>query len=306
MGKDGAVFADGRYILGWKKGLPFISINGEEYRLTCHPYEPCLYVTDRSGRMTAVHNAFDPSSVLDRFADGDTVTSITGTEYDASDFCEMVENAARFRDIQIDEAEKVFRGRSKKKKTSHDKKEEKAEAKFQAASDTPLPVEGEFFETDPAYRLIEEYPDCVVDFCLVKNSHAKTGYNAHRLALVRACGKLFTDDGGDAIWRFDAGKADAKRIGADELFAAASKDGPLNFRKAFLDPPYANGYTDSDFDKITKALFPKGTDALEVYEWTTGWSDYFDEGREWWGTLCLTVYDEKLDRFVVITASATD
>ena len=36
------------------------------------------------------------------------------------------------------------------------------------------------------------------------------------------------------------------------------------------------------------------------------WSDYFDEGREWWGALCLTVYDETLGRFAVIMASATD
>ena len=43
-----------------------------------------------------------------------------------------------------------------------------------------------------------------------------------------------------------------------------------------------------------------------MYEWTTDWSDYFDEGREWWGTLCLTVYDKTLGRFAVILASATD
>lgn len=57
---------------------------------------------------------------------------------------------------------------------------------------------------------------------------------------------------------------------------------------------------------MNAALFPNGTDQLEVYEWTTDWSDYFDEGHEWWGTLCLTVYDKSLDRFVVIMASATD
>ena len=34
--------------------------------------------------------------------------------------------------------------------------------------------------------------------------------------------------------------------------------------------------------------------------------EYFDEGHEWWGALCLTVYDKTLDRFVVIMASATD
>ena len=77
-------------------------------------------------------------------------------------------------------------------------------------------------------------------------------------------------------------------------------------RGAFLHPPHGVRYTDADFDRVNAALFPKGTDALEVYRWTTDWSEYFDDGREWWGTLCLTVYDKKPDRFVVILASATD
>ncbi len=305
MKKDGAVFTDGRYILGWENGLPFININGEEYLLTCHPYEPCLYITDNDGGMTAVHNAFDPSCVLESFADGDTVTSITGREYDASDFCEMVEYASGLRDIQIDDAEKVFRGRSKKKNPGQNKKEEKAEAEAPAGSESTLPVDGEILSNDPAYALIAEYPDSDVDFCLVKIRHAEPGYYAHREALVRACVELFTDDG-EEIWRYDVGKAEAKRIGADELFSAASKDGALNFRKAFLAPPYPNGYTGDDFDRLSQALFPKGTGGLEVYEWSTSWSEYFDEGREWWGALCLTVYDGTCDRFVVIMASATD
>ena len=57
---------------------------------------------------------------------------------------------------------------------------------------------------------------------------------------------------------------------------------------------------------MNATLFPNGTDKLEVYEWTTDWSDYFDEGHEWWGALCLTVYDQTLERFVIIMASATD
>ncbi|MBR5042424.1 MAG: hypothetical protein IKX67_04225 [Bacteroidales bacterium] len=72
-------------------------------------------------------------------------------------------------------------------------------------------------------------------------------------------------------------KAAATQISAEELFAPVSEGG-MNYRKAFLRPPYPNGYTDEDFD----------------------------EGHEWWGTLCLTVLDRTLDRIVVIMASATD
>ena len=57
---------------------------------------------------------------------------------------------------------------------------------------------------------------------------------------------------------------------------------------------------------MNAALFPNGIDGLEVFGWTTDWSDYFDEGHEWWGSLCLTVYDQTLGRFVIIMAAATD
>ena len=67
-----------------------------------------------------------------------------------------------------------------------------------------------------------------------------------------------------------------------------------------------DGFTDRDFALVNAALFPNGADELEIYEWDTDWSDYFNDGREWWGTLCLTVYDGTLRRFAVITASATD
>lgn len=116
MDGNRTVFRSERYVLGIEDGLPFIIIDGERYDLTCHPYEPCLYITDRSGRKTAVHNSFDPCCVLDSFQKGECVTSITGFTYDAEDFCRMVEYAAGRYDIQIDDAEKVF-GSGLKKKT---------------------------------------------------------------------------------------------------------------------------------------------------------------------------------------------
>ena len=61
-----------------------------------------------------------------------------------------------------------------------------------------------------------------------------------------------------------------------------------------------------DFERVNSVLFPKGADALEVYEWTTDWSNYFDAGHEWWGAACWSAYDRHLDRFAVLFASATD
>ncbi|MBQ9545295.1 MAG: hypothetical protein IJV00_09230 [Clostridia bacterium] len=304
MDKDRTVFSDGRYVLGEKNGLCFLNINGEEYTLTCHPYEPCLYITDKNKNMSAVHNSFDPCSVLERFENGETVTSITGFEYDAADFCRMVEYAARMGDVQIDDAEKVFRGREKKKAPPPANKAKEKE-KTESGDTSPRPEYGKIIDTDPAYDVIEEYPDSETEFCLVANAHNEKGLNAHRNALLCASRKLFFD-GEEAIWRFDIGKAEGRKTGVDSLFAPVEKNGGLNYRKAFLEPPHTNAYTDADFDRINAALFPNGTDSLEVYEWSTDWSEYFDEGHEWWGALCLTVYDRTLDRFAVIMASATD
>lgn len=153
------------------------------------------------------------------------------------------------------------------------------------------------------YQLIAEYSDIVCDYCLVDFENQYLGVNSHRLALSCAALELF-DDG--RKWSYDLDRARGKKLKSKALFAPINSDEWLNYRKAFLCPPHENNYTDTDFERVNHVLFPGGTDGLEVYRWTTDWSDYFNDGHEWWGTLCLTVYDKSLHRFVVIMASATD
>ena len=81
MRKTVEVYRDDRYVLGMEEGLPYLVIGGRKHMLTCHPYEPCLYITDDRGCKTAVHNSFDPVSVLYAFRKGQKVTSITGREW---------------------------------------------------------------------------------------------------------------------------------------------------------------------------------------------------------------------------------
>ncbi len=154
-------------------------------------------------------------------------------------------------------------------------------------------------DDDPFYRLIAEYPGLAVDYRIVKGEGYR-GHESHRKALKTAYGSLRGE------WKGDPGRAAGKSVDAVEMFSSDYREGKLNYRKAFLYPPHPNNYSGKDFARVNAALFPNGTEGLEVYEWDTEWSDYFDDGREWWGTLCLTVYDRTLDRFVVILASATD
>ncbi|MBQ7171533.1 MAG: hypothetical protein IJR89_04570 [Clostridia bacterium] len=303
--ENAVVYRDGRYTLGEKDGAPCVIAGGAAYRLSCHPYEPCLYITDEKDRLTAVHNAFDPSAVLCVFAGGGTVTSITGLEYNAQDFCRMVEYAAGRLDLQIDEAEKVFGGRAKRKNPPPERKKEKENPPLGEREEDPRPETGRIAEDERFAAALRDYPDAEIDFCLVITDGALRGYGAHRSALALACRSLFFD-GEEAVWDYDLGRAEAKPIGADALFAPDDPAGPLSYRRAFLSPPHGNAYTGADFERVNDALFPNGREDLEVYEWTTDWSEYFDEGHEWWGALCLTVYDKSLDRFAVILASATD
>ena len=75
---------------------------------------------------------------------------------------------------------------------------------------------------------------------------------------------------------------------------------------AVMEPVHGRRNKPEDFRKVNEVLFPNGTDELDIYEWTTDWSDLFDAGHEWYGACCWSVYDKALSRYVVMLVSATD
>ncbi len=297
------VYRDDRYVLGLENGNPFLSIEGKKYELSCQPFEPCLYISFGGKKLAAVRNSFDPSYAVLAFSEGKKVTSITGLTYDAPDFCRMLEYAARTGCSSISEAEEVFGG---KETANASHPAEPPFSRYGSASPSgSKPFPGRVVSDETFNAVLSLYVDCVVDYCLVKIDKTETGEDAHRMALALACEHLFFD-GDEPVWLYDISEACPEKIAVGKLFGPIDKQGKLNYRKAFICPPYGTLYTDKDFDKVNSALFPKGTSELEVFEWTTDWSEYFDDGNEWWGTLCLTVHDRSLDRFAVILASATD
>lgn len=80
---------------------------------------------------------------------------------------------------------------------------------------------------------------------------------------------------------------------------------PIPYWFAFLEPPYDVPYQTLDFVKFNDVLFPfkKST---EIYRWKDNFSDYFDDGKEWWGTGLWSSYDKTIKTFVVIGASLSD
>ena len=90
------VYKDDEYALGQVDGIPCLVAGGHRFRLTCHPYEPCMYIRDRERLVAVIHNAFNPLDLMEAFAKGKTVTSISGKVYDAKAFCVTIEYAASY------------------------------------------------------------------------------------------------------------------------------------------------------------------------------------------------------------------
>ena len=86
---------------------------------------------------------------------------------------------------------------------------------------------------------------------------------------------------------------------------AFSKPDPITYWFAFLEPPHGNAYLKKDFIEFNELLFPN-KNHCEVYRWNDKFSNYFDEGKEWWGAGLWSIYDCIDKTMVVIGASLTD
>ena len=195
---------------------------------------------------------------------------------------------------------------------------------------------------DPFYELIKKYDRCIIDYCLIEDDTPYRGYRSHKDAILFAMLKVIERDidtqlieetgncsevhDGQFPWKLDIGKAQAHQIDPADLLHVPEilrtdrvgrrfydcdlpdpvKGEQIPYWYAFLEPPHTSGYGPDDFRKVNSVLFPKGTDEIEIYEWTTNWSNYFDDGHEWWGTACWSVYDKRMNRYTVIMAEATD
>ncbi|MDO4800318.1 MAG: hypothetical protein Q4A52_07390 [Bacillota bacterium] len=195
---------------------------------------------------------------------------------------------------------------------------------------------------DLFYELIAAYENCIIDYCLIEDDVPHQGKRSHKEAVLFAMLKVIERYINTQIkaeikycrkvedepfpWQLDLGKAQAHPMDASTLLhipkilrtdcvgqrfydcelPTPSKGEQIPYWYAFWETPHTSGYGAEDFIKVNSALFPRGTEELEVYEWSTDWSNYFDAGREWWGTACWSVYDKSLNRYVVLMASATD
>ena len=160
---------------------------------------------------------------------------------------------------------------------------------------------------DPFYEEYKKYDRCVLNYFIIESNLN------HKDVILYAMNKIKDKDDNITI---DKDKMNYKEISSSKFFEL-----PKDYEKErcnmgngykrpywflFLNPPHSTNYKIEDFIKINNILFPKGKENLEIYEWNVDWSNYFDDGLEWWGAAAISIYDKILDRYVIIFASSTD
>lgn len=87
--------------------------------------------------------------------------------------------------------------------------------------------------------------------------------------------------------------------------------GNPGYAYAFSHPPYtlrlAGNELTRAFRQVLQLLLdaPIGDASVKILRWPADWSWYFDDGHEWWGSFCWTLWRPP-ERIVGITASFTD
>ena len=193
------------------------------------------------------------------------------------------------------------------------------------------------YDMDREHHLVGE-----VDYHLLCDDKPYDGLMSHREALKvvfdelekrdledqRKAGEMFGDRIADQLhpWIYDIDKAQSKHLDPQEFFYCPNivktdyygnvwYDAEWKHENcgtmvpywyAVLEPVCGKRNKPDDFKRVNEVLFPKGTDELDIYEWTTDWSDYFDAGHEWYGACCWSIYDKAMKRYVVMLVSATD
>lgn len=111
----------------------------------------------------------------------------------------------------------------------------------------------------------------------------------------------------------DLEQARPQALDAARIEELARDDGPLY--RALIDPPHGSTLQVADFREWREALRLHADEGMQVLDWVgnadrepqrSTWSRYFDDGKEWWGIWCLTLYNPRRRTLSALAASATD
>ena len=163
------------------------------------------------------------------------------------------------------------------------------------------------YDTDSEYHLVGE-----VDYHLLSDDKAYEGMESHREALrvvfewlvkqsiedKERARIMFGDDLADKLRPlvYDIDKAKPSpldpqvffycpNIVKTDYYGSVSYDAEwrpddencgttVPYWYALMEPVHGRRNKPEDFKEVNKVLFPNGTDTLDIYEWTTDWSDF--------------------------------
>ena len=179
-------------------------------------------------------------------------------------------------------------------------------------------------ENHRAYELLNsKYNNIALDYVIMSIEKDYEGVITHKKAVIEAFKILNARNtcfGYDEYTiELEEGKMKALASNMEELLQLPDNDyydnrqkknrvfsspRPIPYWFAFLEPPHGNSYLKNDFIEFNMQLFPNSN--CEVYRWNDEFSNYFDAGKEWWGTGLWSIYDFITGVIVIIGASLTD
>lgn len=179
---------------------------------------------------------------------------------------------------------------------------------------------------DSFYKILsEKYDELLLDYVLLSCDEEYHWEESHKKAVMEAIAVFNTRVRvGNSLkhphFYVDEEKMCCKEYSVEDFFCDGNSSWKISgntrvritpdhmtYWWAFFEPPYGVPYSKEDFHKINHTLFPvQFRNDLEIYSWNDDFSNYFDDGKEWWGTAMWSIYDKWMNRFVIIGASLTD
>ena len=179
---------------------------------------------------------------------------------------------------------------------------------------------------DPVYEMLDQrFPELQLDYMLLSAEESPAGEAGHKEAVLTALRLMNRRSRIGNLLVFppitaDPAKMQGKPVDPERFFAEngtilredgvreTPAPGEMCYWAAFFDPPYGVPYNKTDFYLLNAALFPipLKKDPLQIMSWSGDFTNYFDQGNEWWGTALWSIYDPLMQRYVIIGASLTD
>jgi hypothetical protein len=149
-------------------------------------------------------------------------------------------------------------------------------------------------------RLIARRLDCYFERLALAERSTRATYmtltiDESRLAGERVDVEQFFGDGFDVV----TGELTAT---GNQLMNVERK----GFAYAFCTAPHGV----RNADRLLRTTIEEALDRIPpdvaIWQWNDDWSNYFDAGKEWWGTFCWTIEIPRQDRIIFAVASTTD